>query len=138
MPGPTDPRTMLYSAEAPEGRIFNTAEAAAAALEAGWSDTPVPAPTEAGEWSETPQDALALALEAFVTIEKPLKDDWLALATAAQAPTEFFGMTADDLRTHLGGALETTRQPLADTDLPWSYGQWADAIRKALIERALQ
>lgn len=131
MPGPTEPRTMLYAPEAPEGRIFSAAEAAAR-LEAGWRDTPLPAE----EWNvaSAPQDELALALSAFVTIEAPRKDDWLALATAAGAPTEFFGLSASDLKDQMGGILEAAREPFLSGMMPWTFEEWADAIRELLTE----
>ena len=36
----TPPRTMLYSPEAPMGRIFTGADAIEAAVDNGWVDTP--------------------------------------------------------------------------------------------------
>ncbi len=132
MPEQPAPRIMLFSSDAPDGRIFSVEEAEAR-LEDGWSDTPVPPADDEGDALDVVEpDALALALAAFVAIEAPRKDDWLALATAMEAPTEVFGMSASDLKAHLGGIMDNARAPFIDGLLPWSYVDCADAIRAGI------
>ena len=81
---------------------------------------------------DAPHDDLALALMAFVQIEAPKKDDFLALASAAGAPTEVFGMKADAIKAHMLDSMEVAKAPLMEDGLPWSFEDWAQALRDEL------